>query len=156
MVQRLGLAQALIGDPEIVVLDEPMSVLDPIGRKDVRDLIFSLLGEGRTVLFSTHILYDVEAICDRIGIIAQGVLTDCGTLSSLLTPGVRAVEVVAQNAPKDLVAFFFQAEDGIRDKLVTGVQTCALPICRRWFRPAATRTRTNPRRPTPNASPRPT
>src|SRR5947209_9998858 len=104
MVQRLGLAQALIGDPEIVILDEPMSGLDPIGRKDVRDLIFSLRSEGRTVLFSTHILSDVEAICDRIGIIAQGVLTDCGTLSSLLKPGVRAVEVVAQNAPKDLVA----------------------------------------------------
>ena len=112
MVQRLGLAQALIADPEIVILDEPMSGLDPIGRKDVRDLIFSLRGEGRTVLFSTHILSDVEAICDRIGIIAQGVLTDCGTLSSLLKPGVRAVEVVAQNAPKDLVARL--ASDGAR------------------------------------------
>jgi ABC-2 type transport system ATP-binding protein len=104
MVQRLGLAQALIGDPEIVILDEPMSGLDPIGRKDVRDLIFSLRTEGRTVLFSTHILSDVEAICDRIGIIAEGRLTDCGTLSSLLKPGVRAVEVVAQKAPPDLVA----------------------------------------------------
>ena len=104
MVQRLGLAQALIGDPEIVILDEPMSGLDPIGRKDVRDLIFSLRGEGRTVLFSTHILSDVEAICDRIGIIAEGRLTDCGTLSSLLKPGVRAVEIVAQNVPKELTA----------------------------------------------------
>ena len=104
MVQRLGLAQALIGDPEIVILDEPMSGLDPIGRKDVRDLIFSLRTEGRTVLFSTHILSDVEAICDRIGIIAEGRLTDCGTLSSLLKPGVRAVEIVAQNVPKELTA----------------------------------------------------
>src|SRR6184192_3896528 len=104
MVQRLGLAQALIGDPEIVILDEPMSGLDPIGRKDVRDLIFSLRGEGRTVLFSTHILSDVEAICDRIGIIAEGRLTDCGTLSSLLKPGVRAVEIVAQNVPKELTS----------------------------------------------------
>jgi len=112
MVQRLGLAQALIGDPEIVILDEPMSGLDPIGRKDVRDLIFSLRGEGRTVLFSTHILSDVEAICDRIGIIAEGRLTDCGTLSSLLKPGVRAVEVVAQNVPRDLVARL--ASDGAR------------------------------------------
>ncbi|MFL5279172.1 MAG: ABC transporter ATP-binding protein [Myxococcales bacterium] len=112
MVQRLGLAQALIADPEIVILDEPMSGLDPIGRKDVRDLIFSLRGEGRTVLFSTHILSDVEAICDRIGIIAQGRLTDCGTLSSLLKPGVRAVEVVAQNVPRDLVARL--ASDGAR------------------------------------------
>ncbi|MFL5423310.1 MAG: ABC transporter ATP-binding protein [Myxococcales bacterium] len=112
MVQRLGLAQALIADPEIVILDEPMSGLDPIGRKDVRDLIFSLRGEGRTVLFSTHILSDVEAICDRIGIIAQGRLTDCGTLSSLLKPGVRAVEVVAQNVPRDLVARL--ASDGAK------------------------------------------
>jgi ABC-2 type transport system ATP-binding protein len=112
MVQRLGLAQALIADPEIVILDEPMSGLDPIGRKDVRDLIFSLRGEGRTVLFSTHILSDVEAICDRIGIIAEGRLTDCGTLSSLLKPGVRAVEVVAQNVPRDLVARL--ATDGAR------------------------------------------
>jgi len=87
-----------------VILDEPMSGLDPIGRKDVRDLIFALRGEGRTVLFSTHILSDVEAICDRIGIIAEGRLTDCGTLSTLLKPGVRAVEVVAQNAPRELVA----------------------------------------------------
>jgi len=102
MVQRLGLAQALIGDPEIVILDEPMSGLDPIGRKDVRDLIFSLRGEGRTVLFSTHILSDVEAICDRIGIIAEGRLTDCGTLTSLLKPGVRAVEVLAQAVAPDL------------------------------------------------------
>src|SRR3954463_14181458 len=112
MVQRLGLAQALIADPEIVILDEPMSGLDPIGRKDVRDLIFSLRGEGRTVLFSTHILSDVEAICDRIGIIAEGRLTDCGTLTSLLNPGVRAIEVLAQNVPPDLRARF--ARDGAR------------------------------------------
>src|SRR4051812_21412804 len=111
-VPRRGLARALIGDPELFSRDEPMSGLDPIGRKDVRDLIFSLRGEGRTVLFSTHILSDVEAICDRIGIIAQGRLTDCGTLSSLLKPGVRAVEVVAQNVPRDLVARL--ASDGAK------------------------------------------
>ena len=97
MVQRLGLAQALIGDPGIVILDEPMSGLDPIGRKDVRDIIFRLRAEGRTVLFSTHILSDVEAICDRVGIMIASRLTDCGTLSSLLDPGVRAVEIVARN-----------------------------------------------------------
>jgi ABC-2 type transport system ATP-binding protein len=102
MVQRLGLAQALIGDPEIVILDEPMSGLDPIGRKDVRDIIFKLRAEGRTVLFSTHILSDVEAICDRVGIMMASRLTDCGTLSSLLDPGVRAVEIVARGIPGDL------------------------------------------------------
>jgi ABC-2 type transport system ATP-binding protein len=102
MVQRLGLAQALIGDPELVVLDEPMSGLDPIGRKDVRDIIFRLRAEGRTVLFSTHILSDVEAICDRVGIMIAARLTDCGTLSSLLDPGVRAVEIVARGLPPGL------------------------------------------------------
>lgn len=102
MVQRLGLAQALIGDPSIVILDEPMSGLDPIGRKDVRDIIFRLRAEGRTVLFSTHILSDVEAICDRVGIMIGSRLVDCGTLSSLLDPGVRAVEIVARQLPPAL------------------------------------------------------
>jgi ABC-2 type transport system ATP-binding protein len=102
MVQRLGLAQALIGDPGILILDEPMSGLDPIGRKDVRDVILRQRAEGRTVLFSTHILSDVEAICDRVGIMIDARLTDCGTLSSLLEPGVRAVEIVARNIPAEL------------------------------------------------------
>ena len=103
MVQRLAIAQALIGDPPIVVLDEPMSGLDPIGRKDVRDLIFELRRQGRTVLFSTHILSDVEAICDTVGIMIGGRLTDCGALSNLLQPGVRAVELVARAIPEDVV-----------------------------------------------------
>ena len=103
MVQRLALAQALIGDPETVILDEPMSGLDPIGRKDVRDLILGLRAEGRTVLFSTHILSDVEAICDRVGIVVDGRLTDCGALHELVAPGARAVELVVENEPPALV-----------------------------------------------------
>jgi ABC-2 type transport system ATP-binding protein len=103
MVQRLGLAQALIGDPQTVVLDEPMSGLDPIGRKDVRDLILGLRDEGRTVLFSTHILSDVEAICDRVGIIVDGRLTDCGSLTDLVEPGARATELVVERIPEALV-----------------------------------------------------
>ena len=95
MVQRLALAQALVGDPEVVILDEPMSGLDPIGRKDVRDVILKLRQEGRSVLFSTHILSDVEALCDRVGIVVDGVLTDCGSLADLVAPGARAFEVVA-------------------------------------------------------------
>jgi ABC-2 type transport system ATP-binding protein len=102
MVQRLALAQALIGDPEIVVLDEPMSGLDPIGRKDVRDLILALREEGRTVLFSTHILSDVEAICDRVAIIVDGVLTDCGALADLVAPGARAIELTVENVSPEL------------------------------------------------------
>ncbi|HWE24702.1 MAG TPA: ABC transporter ATP-binding protein, partial [Myxococcales bacterium] len=100
MVQRLAIAQALIADPPIVVLDEPMSGLDPIGRKDVRDLIFDLRRQGRTVLFSTHILTDVEAICDTVGIMIGGRLTDCGALSNLLQPGVRVVELIARGVPE--------------------------------------------------------
>ena len=109
MVQRLGLAQALIGDPQTVVLDEPMSGLDPIGRKDVRDLILGLRAEGRTVLFSTHILSDVESICDRVGIVVDGKLTDCGALTDLVAPGARAVELVLENLPQEL-------EDAFRAK----------------------------------------
>jgi len=103
MVQRLALAQALVHDPRIVVLDEPMSGLDPIGRKDMRDLILRLRERGRTVLFSTHILSDVEAICDRVGILVGGRLTDCGALSDLVAPGVRAVEIVAAGITPELV-----------------------------------------------------
>jgi ABC-2 type transport system ATP-binding protein len=99
MVQRLGIAQALMGDPETVILDEPMSGLDPIGRKDVRDIIFALRDQGRTVVFSTHILSDVEAVCDRVAIMVAGRMTDCGSLSELLSPGVRAVELVAKAVP---------------------------------------------------------
>ena len=103
MVQRLALAQALAGDPRTVILDEPMSGLDPIGRKDVRDLILQLREEGRTVLFSTHILSDVEAICDRVGILVEGRLTDCGALADLVAPGARAVELVVEDIRPELV-----------------------------------------------------
>ncbi len=94
MQQRLGIAQALVGDPSFVVLDEPMSGLDPIGRKDVRDLILELKRRGKTVLFSTHILPDVEALADRVGVILGGQLRDVGRISDLLSPRIRSVEVV--------------------------------------------------------------
>jgi len=94
MQQRLGIAQALVGDPAFVVLDEPMSGLDPIGRKEVRDLILELKRRGKTVFFSTHILPDVEALADRVGVILAGKLRDVGHLHDLLSPRVRSVEVV--------------------------------------------------------------
>ena len=94
MQQRLGIAQALVGDPSFVVLDEPMSGLDPIGRKDVRDLILELKRRGKTVLFSTHILPDVEALADRVGVILGGQMRDVGRISELLSPRIRSVEVV--------------------------------------------------------------
>jgi ABC-2 type transport system ATP-binding protein len=96
MLQRLGIAQALVNDPALVVLDEPMTGLDPIGRKEIRDLIVALKGEGKTVFFSTHILPDVELTCDRVGIIAKGRLRDVGPLEALLSPRVLETEVVLE------------------------------------------------------------
>jgi ABC-2 type transport system ATP-binding protein len=92
MQQRLGIAQALVGDPAFVVLDEPMSGLDPVGRKEVRDLILELKRRGKTVFFSTHILPDVEALCDRVGVIIGGKLRDVGKLDALLSARVTGVE----------------------------------------------------------------
>jgi ABC-2 type transport system ATP-binding protein len=104
MLQRVGLAQALINDPQIVVLDEPMSGLDPIGRKEVRDLIGELRREGRTVLFSTHILSDVELLCDRVAIIAGGKLREVGALDQLLSPKLLHTEIVfSTGGQKELV-----------------------------------------------------
>ena len=74
MLQRIGIAQALINDPELVILDEPLSGLDPVGRKEIRDIILQLKADGRTVIFSSHILSDVEMICDRIGVLMHGQL----------------------------------------------------------------------------------
>jgi ABC-2 type transport system ATP-binding protein len=93
MVQRIGLAQALINDPDLVILDEPMSGLDPIGRREFRDIILSLKERGKTVFFSSHILSDAEALCDRIGIVKEGVLGAEGGLEDLLRPSVRWWEV---------------------------------------------------------------
>ncbi len=84
MIQRIGIAQSLLNDPDLVILDEPMSGLDPIGRKDVRDIIFSLKEQGKTVFFSSHILQDVEMICDRVAILNRGKLLKVGNLSELL------------------------------------------------------------------------
>ena len=96
MLQRAGLAQALMNDPELVVLDEPMSGLDPIGRKEVRDLILELRDRGKTVFFSTHILSDVEAITDRVAIIARGQLQAHGTPGELVSRTLQGVEVVVR------------------------------------------------------------
>lgn len=95
MLQRVGIAQALINDPELVVLDEPMSGLDPIGRKEVRDLILRLKESGKTVLFSSHILHDAEVLCDRVAMILKGRLVACGRVTDLLDQGANhQVELV--------------------------------------------------------------
>jgi ABC-2 type transport system ATP-binding protein len=84
MLQRVGIAQALINDPALVILDEPMSGLDPIGRRDVRDIILRLREQGKTVFFSSHILPDVEMICDRVGILVKGELKAIGPVNELI------------------------------------------------------------------------
>ena len=97
MLQRIGLAQALIHDPELIILDEPMTGLDPVGRKQVRDLILSLRDRGKTVFFSTHILHDVEMICDRVGIVMKGRLVASGRVDELVRQDhTQSVEVVCQ------------------------------------------------------------
>lgn len=85
MVRRVGLAQALINDPEVVILDEPTSGLDPIGTRDMKDLILDLKKQGKTVLMCSHLLADVQDVCDRIGILFQGELKEIGRVDSLLT-----------------------------------------------------------------------
>jgi len=98
MLQRVGVAQALINDPELVVLDEPMSGLDPIGRKEVRDLILRLKESGKTVLFSSHILHDAEVLCDRVAMILKGRLVACGKVTDLLHQGTHhQVELVVDS-----------------------------------------------------------
>jgi ABC-2 type transport system ATP-binding protein len=104
MGQRLGIAQALINDPELVILDEPMSGLDPIGRRLVRDLILSLKESGKTVFFSTHILGDAEVLCDRVGLIRGGRLLRSGRLDEILNLDVTHMEVLVSGVDEALLA----------------------------------------------------
>src|SRR5882762_8414863 len=101
MVQRLGIAQSLLGDPELLILDEPTSGLDPAGRKEVRDLILSLKAAGKTIFLSSHLLSEVEQICDKAIIINRGRLVREGTMQNLLSAGDK-VEVIADQLPSEL------------------------------------------------------
>lgn len=102
MLQRVGIAQALINDPDLVVLDEPLSGLDPIGRKEIRDIIVDLRRRGKTVFFSSHILTDIEMICDEVAIINKGVIQAAGRLSDLLNPSLMTAEVTWRLGQADL------------------------------------------------------
>ncbi len=103
MVQRVGIAQALLNDPDVVFLDEPMSGLDPLGRREVRSLILELRDQGRTVFFSSHILADAEALCSRVAILAGGRLAAAGRLNDMLAFQVRGWELVMANLRPDVV-----------------------------------------------------
>src|SRR5882724_2543010 len=98
MLQRVGLAQAIVNDPEIVFLDEPMSGLDPIGRREVRDLIASLRQEGKTVFMCSHILSDIEVLCDNVAILKRGRLAHAGSLSELRAGESNTIEIIATGA----------------------------------------------------------
>jgi ABC-2 type transport system ATP-binding protein len=103
MVQRLGIAQSLLGDPDLLILDEPTSGLDPSGRKEVRDLILSLKAAGKTIFLSSHLLSEVEQICDQAVIIDRGRVVRAGTMNTLLVTGDQ-VEIIANTLPEDLEA----------------------------------------------------
>ncbi len=93
MLQRIGIAQVLVSNPDLLVLDEPLTGLDPIGRKEIKDLILEEKKKGKTVFFSSHILPDAEVVCDRIGIIIEGRIMKVGTLDELLKKETKTDEV---------------------------------------------------------------
>src|SRR5215210_300367 len=104
MLQRVGIAQALLNDPDLVILDEPMSGLDPLGRRDVRALILRLRDRGCTVFFSSHVLSDAEALCSRVAILANGRLVASGRLTEILAFQARGWELVIANVADAAVA----------------------------------------------------
>jgi ABC-2 type transport system ATP-binding protein len=105
MLQRIGIAQALINDPHLVVLDEPMSGLDPVGRKEVRDLILRLKEEGKTIFFSSHILHDAELLCDRVSILVKGRLVAMGSVKDLVGhASASSIEVIVEGLGQEATA----------------------------------------------------
>jgi len=106
MLQRIGIAQALVHDPQVIFLDEPMSGLDPIGRKEIRDLILQLHAEGKTIFMNTHILSDVEMLCDRVAIIVKGHIRYEGPIEDFLGGEERQCDVTLANLPPELADSF--------------------------------------------------
>lgn len=122
MIQRLGLAQAIQHDPELVILDEPMSGLDPIGRREVRDLILAQRAAGRTIFFSSHILQDAEMMCDRVAIVFKGKLRAVGKLDDLVARDAKWIEVSVRGAlPAGIPGEQTRAPDGTTLVKVDGV-----------------------------------
>jgi ABC-2 type transport system ATP-binding protein len=136
MLQRVGLAQAIVHDPELVFLDEPMSGLDPMGRREVRELIQQLQGEGKTIFFSTHILADAEALCDRVAVIHQGELRGVGAVAELTSRVHGQVEIMVQGRTVPAGLKSLCTESHIRGDMVCAVlpeenQDAALDVLRR-------------------------
>ncbi len=136
MLQRVGIAQAIIHDPKVVFLDEPMSGLDPIGRREIRELIQGLKDDGKTVFFSTHILADAEALCDRVAILYKGELRGVGAVEELTTRTVGRVEILCQGAAAMVALSALGAECRTTGEMVRAViseaqQDAALEALRR-------------------------
>lgn len=136
MLQRVGIAQAILHDPRIVFLDEPMSGLDPMGRREVRDLMEQLKQEGKTVFFSTHILSDAEALCDRVAIIHLGELRSVGAVADLTSNIEGKIELVwhGNKIPASLDALGAECHisgDTVRAVLLEGNQEAAIDALRR-------------------------
>ncbi len=136
MLQRVGIGQAILHDPKLVFFDEPMSGLDPIGRREVRDLMAQLKHEGKTVFFSTHILSDAEALCDRVAIVHKGELRGVGAIEDLTSTVQGKVEVVWQGsqvpaAMKALAAECHVSGDRVRAIINENQQDAAIDILRR-------------------------
>jgi ABC-2 type transport system ATP-binding protein len=127
MLQRVGIAQALINDPELVIFDEPMSGLDPLGRRAVRALILALRDKGVTVFFSSHVLSDAEALCSRVAILAKGRLVTTGRLSDMLAFQIHGWELVASHV-SDHVARWLEARATRIARLGEGRYTVDLPL----------------------------
>lgn len=135
MLQRVGIAQAIVHDPKLVFFDEPMSGLDPVGRREVRDLMAQLRQEGKTVFFSTHILSDAEALCDRVAIINKGQLRGVGAIHDLTAKAQEKIEVIWQgtrvpNAMKALGAECVVSGDTVRAVLLAAQQDAAIDTLR--------------------------
>jgi ABC-2 type transport system ATP-binding protein len=136
MLQRAGIAQAILHSPKLVFLDEPMSGLDPLGRREVRDLILQLQQEGKTVFFSTHILSDAEALCDRVAIINKGELRGVGAVEELTKSVQGKVELVWQGTQipasmKALGAEFHVTGETVRTMISESQQDAAVDALRR-------------------------
>jgi ABC-2 type transport system ATP-binding protein len=124
MLQRIGLAQALVNDPPILILDEPMTGLDPIGRREVRDLILDLKKSGKTVLFSSHILADVELICDRVAFLHRGRLLEVRSLEQLLGSEAGMVEVKVRGLEPDAL----EGAGGLATDVIRGQEGLVLVL----------------------------
>jgi ABC-2 type transport system ATP-binding protein len=127
MLQRVGIAQALINEPEVVFLDEPMSGLDPLGRREIRELILRLRDRGCTVFFSSHVLSDAEALCSRVAILAKGRLISQGPLSEILAFKVHGWELVVSHLT-DAALEQARREAGVRRATALGPQRYALEL----------------------------